>query len=235
MLVGDIATPFGPARIFGHLRNLSPTRPLVLLLRGAFPGHTQMFDLPGRLTEADVLIGDLPGMDGSPVLRPLTLENFAAFWDAAMRSGFGHRPFVLAGVSAGGVVGSMMQTPAALVALDPPMSAKGMLPLIRNLTPFLEGRTEADREWAQAILHAEADYRDAVLSSRLPGLVLAGNRVRVGERLRSLISPDDLALLAAHPTLRLKVIPQAGHNLPRDAPDAVVSAIREAIALMSVR
>jgi pimeloyl-ACP methyl ester carboxylesterase len=225
MLEGEIGTEFGVVRVFGRFRDFSNDRPLVLILRGAFPGHTQLFDFPGRLTGADVLIGDLPGMDGAPWVEPVDLAAFARLWDAAMRSGFPGRAHLVVGVSLGAVVAARMESPAALVAVDPAMSPTGMKPLTLALPGLLPKRSPEERRWATVVFAEGADYREALMACRKPGVVLIGEREWKEGRLRSLVSPSDAVMLASHPTLSLHRVERAGHNLPRDAAEELAAAI----------
>ena len=230
-------TSRGPILVHGRLDDFRAGRPLLVMIRGAFPEIDQMVELGARFPQADFAWWDLPGMH-SPAFAESSVAGFARAMDEAIDLAFPGRPVNVLGLSIGGTVALHLRNPfvRAVVACDPPLSTGGLWPIRDRFR--LQGRAGfADWVWALFGIDDEGvvnrDYRAALEGLHRPVRVLLGadplEPERPTPRTPSLVSREDRALYAAHKGVDVLVVEGAGHNIPRDGQPAILSSLRQLI------
>lgn len=225
----EVATAFGP--IWFHGRDTG--RPVMLLLTGAFAAkdlldHTQRF-----LPDVDVWRAHLPG-NHCPAIEPVSIGVFAAAYTEALDARAVGRPLSVTGLSTGALVAMALRARSlkALLLVEPPLRSE-------HLWPMLEFRTQGPPGWEALIepvfgIGADStrpiDYTSTLDALSVPALVLAGEVPLLPQRpvpfLPSFVDDESRARLAAHPRVRLEIVPGAGHNIPAQAPHVFLGAMR---------
>jgi pimeloyl-ACP methyl ester carboxylesterase len=223
-------TPLGPI----WFRGVDAGRPVLLVITGAFAEETVLGRLANVFPATDVLRAHLPG-NHCPPLTELSLRAFIEAFDHAIRRQVGARPLSIVGLSTGGLV-ALAQRQAnlrRLVAVEPFLRT-------RHLWPFQEmlhdGRATAEHEpFFREIFGVtrggieERDYTFVLDGLETPAQVLLGGTPllprRPTEQLPSLVDDASRAILAAHPAVRIEPVPEAGHNVPSQAPETFVRAV----------
>lgn len=219
-------TSLGPVPLWGEFDRFDAARPMVFVIRGAFDELDSMTRFQDHAPDVDVALVHLPGMH-SPYFADCSVHAFAQAFDevlAALR-----RPrVILLGLSTGALVAMAMQGADALIAVEPPLSPPAMWPLIPRLRTAAAQDPEVAR-WVEG-LFSMADYGD-LLADCLPGVVLLGGEalepIRPVDRLPSLVSAADRERIATTPHLRVMTVPGVGHNIPAQAPGALLCALRQ--------
>jgi pimeloyl-ACP methyl ester carboxylesterase len=231
--VRTFQTSFGPVPVRGDLARFEASRPIVMVIRGAFPDPEAMTLLQGWFPDADVVIVDLPGMH-SPFFEESSIAAFAAAFDEILAE-FDRRQAVAVGISTGALAAFAMRRIARLIAIEPPLSTAAAWPLVPN---FRERALEsADlARWIEAVFGISPDRienRDytGLVDSSAPGVVMVGETplepMRPFERMPSLVAAPDRAKILAQPHLSVMTIPGAGHNVPGRAPTTILSVLRQ--------
>jgi pimeloyl-ACP methyl ester carboxylesterase len=234
----------GTIPLHGRFDTFDARRPLIFTIRGAFPDPTAMHRLPDVEPDADVILADMPGMH-SPHLPEPGIGTFARAFDEILSAHFADRRILLLGLSLGGLVALAMAQAAAVVAVDPPLMAGP------ELWPMTERLRRALRETEDPHLAAwvwnlfgvsetalePRDYR-GVLSTRRPGVVvIAGEPLepeRQIRRLPGLIRAEDRSAFGDHP-MRVIMAMGSGHNIVRDAPQALAAATRQGLEMLAAQ
>lgn len=201
---------------------------LVFAIRGALAAPDQLCELANLLPDADVAVVDLP------TTGEISIDAFAAAYRELLSEV--RRPLTIVGASIGGLVAMVLSDLGEVVALDPPLSPPKLWPLHE-----IVGRkaaqgilTEANQAWWQAILSVN-DYSPVLGCLRRRATVLASGVPLEPPRplagIPGLLSADDLSTLERHAMIDLQVVPGAGHDILRDAPEAVARAVRRSFAL----
>lgn len=226
----------GEVWLWGREDAFSGSKPLLLVLTGAFAQATAFFRTPDVLPEADVLIGHFPG-NHCPTLASFSVLAAARAYDEAIQSL--NRPVVICGSSLGALVALSMRSTSIrrLVLLDPPLLIGLHSPLRAALRPRLAGTPDAALKrflWAAFGVgkdrDAVRDYRPLLKNIRAPTLVIAGGAGPGSTALPGLLGPQEQDRLRAHPLVTLEVAPSAGHNIPLEAERLVLSRMRESLS-----
>lgn len=210
-------------------------RPLVLAIRGAFPGEHDLEWL--RPEGCDIAFLHLPGFY-SPLIGVLSLAAFVAAFDEVIQRRFAGRPITVLGVSTGAVVAAGLRSPeiGARVLVEPFFSTARVWPLHLQLQPRLAAAGALATWWAWAILGIAPDRledRDyaGVLDGAAPLLAVVGDQPldppRALVRLPSLTSLEDRDRLVRHGAQ--VSIAASGHDAPRDDPETVSAVLADAI------
>jgi pimeloyl-ACP methyl ester carboxylesterase len=191
-----------------HGIDFTSDRPAVLGISGAFAKPDEMERLPLITEPARAgFVTHLPG-NHCPPLRETSIEAFAQALDEVLAQLA--RPFVIVGLSVGGLVALAMKTPRGVVAVDPPLT-------IANLWP-MPAEVRADLPLAGI---DRPTYHHLIDGLAIPTHVVVGSELlfpqRAISRFPSLVSQEDRAFMAANPHVRLSVAPNSGHDIPRQA------------------
>ncbi len=250
--------PFGPAaiqpvaavcdgrRTFGFLvtSEAGRMRPAIVGIAGAFRESSLLFPTVLALcAEFDVLLVDMPGMNGTGPAVSASTENFARHVVDLVGTELGQREILLLGESFGGPVAleaaSILGAAAVrgIALVDPPLAYPAQLRVrayMQNAglprTPFLDSYIDgpgivrdADPDWYLNRLRAAGASASV--------LILAGGRFdddTLGAP-AALVSPADEAAIAACGLgdLFFVRLPQAGHLVLKEAPGAAHEALRD--------
>ena len=226
----EVPTALGPVWFRGEDRG----RPLLLVITGAF-AQVQTLDTL-TVGGVDVLRLHLPG-NHSPPLAATSIGAYAAAITEAVRRRFAGRPCAVMGVSVGAIVSMGLDVGAAgLVLAEPFLRTEGLWPLhalqARDATP-----DEAAFLWNVLGIGRTAveprDYTAVLARLTAPAIALVGETPLMPPRdlptLPSLVGEADRALLAAHPTIELRVVP-GGHNVDTQAHAETCRAIDDICA-----
>ena len=240
-----IERPYGRLLVLMQESERFPTKPLILLLHGAYEKHKKL--LPwAALWQADydVALLDLPGHGQSDPPANVTLEAYIDELRWIVASHFGKRRVVIVGDSFGGLLGVALGN-------DPPTNLVGVVSMdsllstakqwsIQDLLPkVLDGQPEGSfrRQFATNVMGMGAgetedrSYRFYVEGVRVPVLMLTGD-IALGERRDvvwpSLLDEADREFLRARS--RLEVIPGVGHQLVVQKPQETLAAAQGFVA-----
>jgi pimeloyl-ACP methyl ester carboxylesterase len=231
MELRTIPTTLGPVSLWGSFAAFDAARPLVLAIRGAFPDPDFMSLLPEHLPEMDVVLSHLPGMH-TPLLRVTSVQAFINAFQEVIGQEFGDREVIPYGFSLGGVVALGLRNPQIrlVIAMDPPLTTD-LWPIFERVKQL----PEPDASWASQIFGDESgkDYRWVLDGLTAPAYaILAGDALgapRPITRLPGLVTERAKVALTSHPNVKLVYLPGVGHNIPVQAPSAVVGLLRLAI------
>jgi len=202
----DVETGGGFVRLQGRLDTFRGDRPLLFAILGVGARIDYFHRLPERFPGCDVVVCHLPGLHTRPVATP-TVAAFAAAYDEAIRRRLPARWILRFGLSVGGLVALAMREGDAVLAIDPPFSEPLLEPFGPIFPQVLGGVVGID-------------HRPLLEGVNAPAHVLMASR--------GLIAPADQALLIGHPRIRAEVI-AGGHDLPEEAPKAIVAALEAAL------
>ena len=250
--------PFGPAaiqpvaaacdgrRTFGFLvtSEAGRTRPAIVGIAGAFRESSLLFPTVLALcAEFDVLLVDMPGMNGTSPAVSASIEGFARHVLDLVGTELGGRDIMLLGESYGGPVAleaaAMLGTAAVrgIALVDPPLTYAAQLRVRAYMqaaglprTPFLDSYIDGSGIVRDADPAAYLDRLRAAGASASV-LILAGGRFddnTLGAP-AALVSPADEAEIAACALgdLFFLRLPQAGHLVLQEAPNAAHEALRD--------
>ncbi|MBS0334541.1 MAG: hypothetical protein JSS35_17365 [Proteobacteria bacterium] len=215
--------------------------PVVLVIRGVLPPADYMEWLEPH--GADTAFLHLPGMH-HPLLRTIGVAAFAQAFDEAVRVRFAGRPVLAVGASAGALVAAAMDAPqiGGRLLIEPFFSTLQLWPLRNWLRHAYSAASPGLWVWLWSVLgiapdrEEERDYR-AVLRPGLPILAVVGDRPlqppRPVSSLPSLAGDADRALLREAGAEIREV--SAGHDLSREAPEALQAAVADALAALVTR
>lgn len=233
------ATSLGDVVFTGAFEAFSPSRPLCLVVRGAYASADAYAKLPSHIPEADVLLAHLPGHN-SPFLTTCSVPAFATAFDEAVSS-LGRSPHVM-GVSIGGLVAMSMRRAKTVLAVDPPLQTAALWPLL----PALQGRAVNPRhpreaEWVRGVFGVtndrieNIDYRPVVEAVSCPTVVLvAGEPLEPPggpDPMPGLITAADREWLGKRGDVTVLRAAGAGHNIPEhpEAAPALLALYRSQI------
>jgi pimeloyl-ACP methyl ester carboxylesterase len=239
-------TPYGPIVLWGEPQAFAreAQRPLLLAIAGAFAiPRGPLFQLAPALGEAaDVVAGHLPG-NHCPTLISASVGTYAAAYSHVVRTAFAQRRVVVCGSSIGGLVALGMRAPQIprMVVTEPPLVMSKVWPMRANIRQRLAAAPDdADLRAfcrnvfgvsATAVEERRYDWMIEMVSR--PTHVLVGDRPlypeRALEKLPSLVDEPERKLMAAHPLIRLSVLPDAGHNVLQESAPGFLAALREAV------
>jgi hypothetical protein len=244
----DVTTSVGMLSLWSRPEILGGARPVVLGLQGLFAGADDLSGLPDVLAPlADAAVVRYPAQ-GLPGLGLDALRAYARALDELIAATFPDRPVVVLGVSLGALAALALQAPSVrrIVAVEPPLVAGGLWPLLEPLRAQMRARPN------DAVLRAtlwsffgvgpqttaERNYRPLLDGLTRPiDVVLASEPLeprRAVQRFPSLVGAVERARLAAHPRIRLHLAPGAGHNVQSQAGkvlrDVLFEACRRATA-----
>jgi hypothetical protein len=231
-------TSFGPVVVHGDLAAFRRERPLLFMIRGAFPEPDQLVRLGESFPGTDFAWVDLPGMH-SPHFAWPSVPLFAAAFDEALDLLFPGRRITAVGISMGGTTALHMRSPLvrSMVLADPPLQTGQLWPLIgyRQIAPKMPGGSD----WLQAVLGIgpmtveNRDYRGALEGLVAAPQFLLGGEPLLPERplraLPGLTSAEDRELLLNRFGGAVALLRGVGHNIARDAEAALGGAIRDAL------
>lgn len=232
-------TSRGPIVIRGEAEP-SSSRPLLFMIRGAFPNAAQLADLGGNFPDADFAWCDLPGMH-SPFFAESSVAAFAAGIDEVLQTAFPERRVSILGLSIGGVVALHLKSSIvrSVLAIDPPLTTDGLWPMHRWLLSNPALLTGQLGDWVWNVFGVrpgqgwKRDYRAAIRGPRPPTEVLFASDslqpVRRLERIPSLVGEGDRAAYLAQPSIRTTIVPGTGHDIPAAGLDAILAALRSSI------
>jgi len=234
----NFQTSLGEIPLWGELSGFSRTRPLLLVIRGAFADFDQFEGLSAVLPHVDVALAHLPGMH-TPYLERSSIPAFAQAFDEAVAAAFPGRAVNVLGASMGGLVAMALKGPVrSIVGIDPPLSTATLWPLTELLR---RKRTEsaALADWIWQIFGVDGkrienrDYRPLLKELNAPTRILLGSEPLAPERplaeLPSLVSEDDIAAYRANPKVNLRAVADTGHNIPRYGQRAIFNSLLEAM------
>lgn len=202
----DVETGRGVVRLQGHLDSFRDDRPLLFAILGVGARIDYFHRLPERFAACDVVVCHLPGLH-SPPLADSSVAAFAAAFDAAIARRLPGRWILRFGLSVGGLVALAMTEGDAVLAIDPPFS-EALLDRFGPLFPQVLGGIVG------------VDHRSVLESVNVPAHVLIASR--------GLNLVADQTLLIGHPRIRAEVV-EGSHDLPDEAPKAVVAALEQAL------
>jgi hypothetical protein len=232
------ATPRGEIWLWGERSRFESQDPVVLAISGLYGGpETLWFRMQDRMPEAAVFAAQLPG-HLSPELSETSLEAFARAFDSAIASAFEGRPVLVCGESAGGTVALTLTAPQiGILAFDPPLNSRGMLPFRTWFAEIWRDRPD-QRPLLQNLFGFDGeDFRplDYVPALKRPARIVAGGLFEgeiEDERpfIPSVIDTETRQVLSDLPFIRLSTVIDAGHVVSwYDA--LVVEVVREELAL----
>ena len=233
-----VQTSFGPVPVYG--RFASPDRPLLLVIRGAFPLADHLDWLTDVFTEVDVALVHLPGMH-TPFVPEPSIERFAAAFDEVLLV-LGHRRVVVLGLSMGGLAAMAMKSPAvaAILLIDTLLTTTSLWP-VHSYFVWRALEDEALQDWLIRVCGvvpdgiANRDYSPLLRSVRTPVGLLTGTE-RLGPPgsatgIPCLLSEEDLTAYRACSWVSVLTIPGAGHDVPTHAPTEFMGALRKLVSV----
>ncbi|MDP3660531.1 alpha/beta fold hydrolase [Phenylobacterium sp.] len=235
-MVRTFVTRHGPVPIWGEFDQFDSIRPLLFVVRGAFPDADSMTLLHRQTPDVDVVLAHLPGMH-SPFFDTCTIQVFAEAFDEIVRD-FGRRINVVFGLSTGALTALAMRTADRLILVEPPLSTAEAWPLIAQFREWALADADVAR-WVEGLFgYSQTDVvnRDytGLLADSAPGVVILGETPleppRAFDRMPSLVSAADRKRIAAAPHLTEVIVPGVGHNIPGVAPYALLDEIKRILA-----
>jgi pimeloyl-ACP methyl ester carboxylesterase len=226
----EFDTRFGPIWLWGAAEAFTGSRPLVLVITGAFNAErSQIFALASVLQGADVLIGHLPGNHA-----PDTIHHSVGVYAGAYAQVIAslERPVVVVGASIGGLVALSLKAPniRSILAIEPPIRTGRLWPLLHPFRQRLQAEPKV-REFLWNVFGISEDvfedrnYEAMLAQLKTPTRVLLGTQPLFPEReittLPSLIDEPEREVFARHPAIKITVIAGAGHNIPAQAFDVL--------------
>lgn len=203
----DVETAWGVVRLQGHLATFRADRPLLFAILGVGARIDTFHRLPERFPACDVVVCHLPGMQAAPFAEA-SVAAFAAAFDEAIRRRLPGRWILRFGLSVGGLVTLAMREGDGVLAIDPPFTE----PMLERYGPMFP-------KVLSGIVGV--DHRPLLDRVNVPAHILIAGR--------GLNFVADQDLVIAHSRVRAEVV-DSSHNMPVDAPEAVVAALEEALA-----
>lgn len=238
----EFETRLGNIWLWGDAEAFADTRPIVLVITGAFNAkRSHIFELQAAVPEAAVLVGHLPG-NHSPALISPSVGVYAAAYSQVL-SGLA-RPAVALGASIGGLVALALQAPnlTSIIAVEPPLRTGKLWPLVG---PFRQRiRAEPGNAELKAFLwaifgisedaHEDRNYEGMFAQLATPTRIVIGSEPlyperEIGTRLPSLVDERERQLFLDHPSVRITTVMGAGHNVPAQAFQPLVSITKSMV------
>jgi pimeloyl-ACP methyl ester carboxylesterase len=229
----EVQTSLGPVWFFGQ----STGRPILLIITGAYAGETLLDHTHTAFPGHDVLRAHLPG-NHCPQLVATSIGAYAAAYTEALEAVALGRPVAVVGLSTGALVAMALRNRCvrALVAVEPPLLTEHLWPLDERL----QRSTPEDAEFVWAVFGigrgpiVGRNYASVLESLSVPTTVLIGDIPllprRPLETIPSLVDDQARALLGRNPHVRIVVVPNAGHNIPRQGTLVMLKAMQDACA-----
>ncbi|THD74321.1 MAG: alpha/beta hydrolase [Phenylobacterium sp.] len=211
-------------------------RPVLLVIRGLFSRADHMEELAAPLSaEADIVFAHLPGMH-SPTLPGSDLTTITKAFREMMAERFADRRVVPTGVSAGCLVAlglASLPQVDAMVLVEPFLDVSQCWPL-REFAAAKAAPGSTLLPWLKAFFGPNVADDFSPLANQAPArtAVLVGavplEPPRAMTRFPSLTSEAERAMWRARGA-KVTVCPDAGHDVPARAPQALLAALREAL------
>ena len=221
-------TTFGDVPLWGRIE---PGKPLLFVIRGAFPVRDHLMNLVADLPNLSVGLVHLPGMH-SPFFEVPSVATFARAFDEIVDQFAG--PTAVLGSSLGGAVAMAMKSRhiQRRILLDTPLQTAGLWQVVRSVRPALEGRPHL-ATWVDALLGITPE---AVINRDYRGLINGDETVVVAEEplgeprtivrlIPSAVSEADRSTYRAA-GCRVIEAPETGHEITADAMALVLEVIR---------
>jgi pimeloyl-ACP methyl ester carboxylesterase len=229
--------------------------PLLLILHGALASSKGLRNWAATCwPEFDVALVDLPGHGESPAATP-TIPHFANILSCLISGSFAARSIVVVGESLGGLIALALGSSApanvrAVVAADPPLATMKLLYVIRDLKNALAKwpNNLFLRDLALNVFGVSAtptrleerNYYGLLKDLKLPALILTGDvqfGSSQGAHIPCALDESDRTLIreCGNELVMLKIIPNAGHRVLKNQPQATLAAIREFLAGVSAQ
>jgi hypothetical protein len=223
-------TTFGEVPLWGRLE---AGKPLLFVIRGAFPQRDHLRELVELLPDYSVGLVHVPGMH-SPFFADQSVAAFGQAFDEIVDA-FGG-PTVVLGVSIGGVCAMAMRSRhiAHRVLLGAPLQTGGLWQLTERLRDRI-GLSPEHAAWIESLFGVtptevvNRDYRALVRPSDI--VILCSDPLgepRDYDRPPSVVPDEDRAAYRAAGA-RVIVAPDSGHDLVRDAYGLVLATVEEAM------
>ncbi len=231
----EIRTPVGDIWLWSDFADHDPSRPLILVLRGAVPKKDDLEWL--RPAGADIMFAHLPGFYCPLLVNDAIGVTLVAF-DQVLRFHFADRRVILLGVSTGALVavGLRCAPVVARVLVEPFFSTGDLQALQLVLKSVMPAEQKRAWQWCETVLGislAGVEDRDytPLLAADLPMIAIVGD-----EPLRPDCPTGFLPSLTSEADRqRLRdagaelVVVRGGHDVPKNDPGAIVAAL-EAMA-----
>ena len=212
-------------------------QPVVVVVRGAFadPDALEWLQPEG----ADAAFLHLPGFH-TPGLSTVSIKACGQAFDEAVGELFAERPLVVVGLSVGALASLAMHAPSirARVLIEPFFSTLQLWPFREWVRSNVAPDYEAGSRWLEPIFgisadgQAERDY-SGLLRRDVPTIAILGDRplmpLRPIKGFPSFTGAADRTWLRAHGVEVREVA--AGHDVPAAAPDAIRTAVADALRL----
>jgi len=225
----DIAAPSGVIPLWAPAGALEGTKPVVLVITGAWAEPQDMMKTPQVVAPAwDAAVIRLPGND-TPWLAETSIEAWARAVEALIGTVFSGRPVVLVGLSVGALVAVAVRSPQVrrILALEPPLVMSKLWPLLDRLKTRWRDAPD-DRPFLAAVFGvtgagvAEERTWFHLFEGAPPTDVVVGDvpltPPRPLPRSPSFLDAPERAWLRAQPNVRLLIAPETGHNIHVFAP-----------------
>ncbi|HTK34542.1 MAG TPA: alpha/beta hydrolase [Caulobacteraceae bacterium] len=230
-------TSMGAVPVWGRLESFSPDRPLLFVIRGAWPPTVGYMDpLADLIPEADVALVHLPGMHSTP-FRDQTVKAFATAFDEVIAKLAHPRVLVLA-ISIGGVVALSLTGAWETILVETPLMTAPLWPIHPRFRDIVGDNPNA-AEWVRNLFGTgqdgveNRDYRSLALDFRGQGTLLLGDDPLWPERpitrIPSLVCDDSRKAYAANPRFRSVIVPNAGHNIPKDGSGHILHLLHDTL------
>jgi hypothetical protein len=217
----EFKTGLGELWLWGEPAAFASTRPLILVIDGAFAAaHHKLAPLAEHLPAVDFLFAHLPG-NHCPQLSETSVEAFARAYSEVLDREFPQRPTLVSGESVGALVALAIRARSVkgLLLEEPILRTDILWPLIDffganhrgpGAMAFVEAIFGYDREGAGG-----RDYRYLLDQPPRPMCVVFGGE-RLGERrplpaLPSLVDEPEREVFKHRPLTRTVTVRGAGH------------------------
>ena len=226
-----VKTSFGEVPLSGRIE---PAKPLLFVIRGAFPARDHLTDLATHLSHLSVGLVDLPGMH-SPFFDEQSPQAFGAAFDEIVERFAA--PTVVVGESMGGVAAMAMNSRHIIgrVLLDTPLQTEPIWPLRLAMWKHPPA-TEAMARWVTDIFGITGDRivnRDFRHMPRPGDTVIVGSeplgKPRKVPRTPSAVSEHDREVYR-RAGARVIVAPGTGHEIAVDARNLVLASVADAFS-----
>jgi pimeloyl-ACP methyl ester carboxylesterase len=228
----DFRTQLGVVPLWHAAGARESRKPVMLTVTGAFAHPDTMTKLQAVVGPVcDCFLMHLPG-NHAPMLKEATVAAFARALSEVIAREFAHRDVVLHGVSIGALTALAVRAAPVrrVVAVEPPLVASKLWPMLGPLQAKLRAASgDADMAaFVKGVFGVSANsveerrYLDIFEGLDVPVDVVVGDRPLYPERREetypSFVDEPERAWLKTLPGVTLHVGPNAGHNVPFQAP-----------------
>ncbi|WP_316014477.1 alpha/beta hydrolase [Roseobacter sp. HKCCA0434] len=166
---------------------------------------------------------DRPGAGDSPTVPPYGARTYADNMVDLLETVGARDRLIVVGHSFGGY-------PARILAQEQPTRVQALI-LVDTVAESLGLRAATGAEaWSEVPAGSEPIDLAAFERAVRPSLAMPVTVLSRGRDLTPAWSRAQRTLLSLHPASHLQIVEGSGHMIPTEAPDAVVTAIREAVA-----